>query len=341
MSPYIEFNNPPSLPPTPIELNEFLTWDLPQKESLWGDGLLDPQSITVIGGGSKIGKTIFALNLGLSLAQGKPYLGFPIASPVRVLFVQQEVRDVSVQKRLKSMLAGITIPPDRFYYKGMSGLKIDTPEGIRTLKEWVSTIKPQVLILDPLYKFHSRNENSSQEMLTVIEELDRLREDYGIAVLIVHHHRKPQQGERLGALQLRGSSVLFDYGDSYLTLNYCKKGKDILRLDFELRNAESPSPILIRRDANLWYEGIGILGRKKIDVGVIIKALNDLLDKNVAQKVTQKELIDKMSKEQMVSEATVRRQIKEAIKVGLIIKEQTGKRSQAYLRLPDVKTDVS
>lgn len=120
MSPYVKFNNTPyteSLGDSPIELNKFLTLDLLRKESLCGDGLLDPQSITVIGGGSKIGKTIFALNLGLSLAQGKPYLGFPIISPVRVLFIQQEVRDVSVQKRLKSMLAGISIPQDFFIIK--------------------------------------------------------------------------------------------------------------------------------------------------------------------------------------------------------------------------------
>ena len=219
----------------------------------------------------------------------------------------------------------------------MSGIKIDNDIGIRTLKEWVSTIKPQILILDPLYKFHNRNENSSQEMLTVIDELDRLRQDYGLAIIIIHHHRKPQQGERLGAEQLRGSSVLFDYGDSYLTLNYYKKKRQgILRLDFELRNAESPSPISIKRNSNLWYEVIGTLGQKKFDVGIIVEALKEL-----GGNTTQKELINKVSKERKISEATVRRQIKEAIKIGKVIKEQSGKHSQVYLKLRGMSKQMS
>jgi len=320
----------------PIELNEFLALDLPQKESYWGDGLLEPSSISVIGGGSKIGKTIFAFNLGLSLAQGSPFLGFPINSPVKVLIIQQEVRDCSVQKRLKLMLANRKIPSDAFYYKGMGGLKLDTDTGIRQLHGWVKTLRPQVLILDPLYKFHNQNENSAQEMLRIVDALDNLRRMYGLSIVFIHHHRKPQQGEQFGAQQLRGSSVLFDYGDSYITLNYHKKGQDLLRVDFKLRNAESPPSLFIKRNSELWYEVVGGVGQKKIGVGVIVEAV-----KSLGGRASQKEVTEEVSKKQGVSEATVRRQIQEAIKLRAVIKEQSGKHTQAYLKLPDVKTDVS
>lgn len=314
----------------PLELNKFLTLDLPQKESYWGEGLVDPQSIIIIGGGSKIGKTIFALNLGLRLAQGRPFLDFPITSPTKVLLIQQEVRDASIQKRLKIMLTGITVPPDNFYYKGMCALKIDTPEGVATLRKWVSDIKPQVLILDPLYKLHNRDENSSREMLLVIDEIDRLRRDYGLAVIIVHHHTK-QAKKQAGARQLRGSSVLFDYGDSYLSLSPIGKNRGAVWLNFELRNAESPPLMQIKKNLNLWYEVKSIVGQKKnFSMDTIVETLRGLGGRGIAQN----KLVEAVIKAHGASEATIRREIQKAIKAKCIAKQQAGKHSPAYLSLP-------
>jgi len=62
-------------------------------------------SISIISGCSGIGKSWLALNLGLSVASGKPFLGFfEVPKPKKVLLIQFELTNGQVKERIKILL---------------------------------------------------------------------------------------------------------------------------------------------------------------------------------------------------------------------------------------------
>ena len=70
----------------------FVHRDIEHPDPLIEGGLLPKASVAVVGGISKLGKSIFVMNMGLSLASGQPFLGlFPVPQPRKVLYVQQEI----------------------------------------------------------------------------------------------------------------------------------------------------------------------------------------------------------------------------------------------------------
>lgn len=235
------------------ELNVFLNEQLKKRESYWGDGLLMSEAVTFISGAGKVGKSTFALNLALSLATGKSFLGFEIPQPVKVLFLQQEINEFNLQKRFKKMCNKIKVDNGKFYC-ATCNLKLDNENDFSRLKSFIEEINPDVVILDPLYKFFlGLDENSSKEVKLLLDKLDMISKQYGVALVIIHHHKKSNGNEKFGSYQMRGSSTLFDYGDSYIILNKDSKDK-ILRVDFELRNAENPEPLFIKTNKALWFD---------------------------------------------------------------------------------------
>src|SRR5262249_32856100 len=112
----------------------------------------------------------------------------------------------------------------------------------QTCADWV--------ILDPLARFFSGDENSAREIGRLVNALDGLIQDVGVAIELVHHTGKPSAMDRReGGQRLRGSSALFAAADSVLVLD---RAKGSLRLSFELRHAREPEPMLLERTESLW-----------------------------------------------------------------------------------------
>ncbi|MFA5858425.1 MAG: AAA family ATPase [Elusimicrobiota bacterium] len=238
----------------PVEINNFLAKEIQEEGSFWGDGLITPKGTTFITGSAKIGKSTFALNLALSLAMGKDFLGFRIPGPKKVLFLQQEISEFHLQKRLKRMSKGLKIPENRLYCMTCN-FKLDMHADIMELKKYIAQIKPDVVVFDPMYKFFlTLDENSSKEIKLLLNEFDKLTREFGIALVIIHHHKKSNGTEKYSPGMIRGSSTLFDYGSSYVILNKSGQFSNHLRVDFELRNAENPGNVFINMTDALWFK---------------------------------------------------------------------------------------
>ncbi|GFP35661.1 replicative DNA helicase, partial [Candidatus Hakubella thermalkaliphila] len=76
-----------------LSLAQFLSLEIPHSEPLIAGEILPKGGVAFIGGQGKSYKTMLALNMGLSLVQGRSFLGQPIARPVRVLYLQQEMSE--------------------------------------------------------------------------------------------------------------------------------------------------------------------------------------------------------------------------------------------------------
>ena len=112
-------------------------------------------------------------------------------------------------------------------------------EDRQRLRQTIQKVRPVLLILDPLIRMHSADENVSKDIAPILGYLRQLQREFHMAVLLVHHARKRSGQERPGQL-LRGSSDLHGWGDSNLYLR--RNGKELV-LSIEHRAAPSGDDI--------------------------------------------------------------------------------------------------
>lgn len=284
-------------PITPIPGGIFITKKIEAQDDIIEGGILQRKSIMVVGGISKQGKSIFVLNMGLSLATKKPFLlQFNIPNPQRVLYVQAEISERSMQKRLIKLAEAESISSDilndNLVLINDKGIKLDRARDLKTIGQIVDHYKIDVLIIDPMYKFHSGDENKASDMTRFFDGLDTLVSDFNCSIVLVHHFGKPSQdNKRHGAMQLRGSIAIFDYADSYISLNR-KSGnepRNYIKATFELRNDEDPNPLYLYRNPDtLWYEVLGDQSQSKVTIHDVVTVLTDMGGQGKRQEVAER-----------------------------------------------------
>ena len=289
----------------------FIEEEIKEEEPIISDGILPKKSVQIISGISKVGKTVLALNEAIAIATGKPFLlQFDTIKPCRVLYLQAEVARVTMQERLQKMFIEMSKPePTMLNIITKKGLKLTNRKHFEALREYIEYLEPEVLFLDPVRPFFTGDENKSSDVGAFLDQVDVLIDLYGISVVLIHHHGKQVEGQkRQGAQAIRGSSVFFDHGDSYLSLTYGKgdeKGK--VKLEFDLRNAEAPHPMMLYRDTEtLCYHilDMAVDAKSKVTDADIIEILQ-----SQENEISQKELISLLRTKTGASE----RRIKDAI----------------------------
>lgn len=123
----------------------------------------------------------------------------------------------------------------------------------------------RLVIVDPLRRFHSGEENDAAHMSAVVEAFEQLAADTGAAVILSHHTNRSSSLAGAGALAsaARGSSALTD-GVRWQT-NLSSVGEHVaprygiaeserncfVRLDVAKANYMSaPAPMVLRRDSS-------------------------------------------------------------------------------------------
>ncbi|MCP3878146.1 MAG: AAA family ATPase [Sulfitobacter sp.] len=102
------------------------------------------------------------------------------------------------------------------------------------------SIKPRILLLDPLVRLHRLDENSAAEISQLLGFLRELQRAHNTAIVLVHHASKKHRAQPGQAL--RGSSDLHAFGDSNA---YLARQHNRLILTCEHRAARAPEPITL------------------------------------------------------------------------------------------------
>lgn len=304
----------PDLRPGPVvvEAHDLLRRDYPEPPAIVGGGILPRQTLAVLGGPPKVGKSSLVLNLALQRSLGQCWLQFE-TTPGRTLIPQAEIPERELQGRLRLQLQdlGAPLPEGRLFFVTHRGLRLDRTEGLRVCRRLVEETRADCLIIDPLARFFSGDENSVREIGRLIGGLDELIQSCGVAIMLVHHTSKPTKDDpREGGLRLRGSSALFGAVDSALLLDKAASG--LFRLSFELRHGKEPEPMLLRRTDTLWFEPAG--------------PPSDLLA--VAERVATiglryRDLVREIETSDGVSRRTAERLVARARQAGLIARDST------------------
>lgn len=220
-------------------------------QSLWSD-----QAVGFIVGQPKAGKSWLALDFAVSVASGTSVLdSFPVENPGPVLMFPAEDDVTSARDRLSGICTyrELDLKTLDVWFIGSYSLRLDTHKDREALENTIGKIQPRLLILDPLIRLHSVDENSASEIAKVLSFLRNVQRKYKVAVIIVHHARKSASGDP--GLGMRGSSEIRAWGDSILYLQR-KKG---LELSVEHRAAPSPDPIglsLVTSESSTVHLGI-------------------------------------------------------------------------------------
>jgi replicative DNA helicase len=298
--------------PAAVEVHALLDRTYPDEPAVVGDGVITRRSIGILGGGPKLGKSALVMNLALCASVGQPWLGFP-TERARTLIVNAEVQERELRTRMKVMLQDFTpsLPHDAIYFVTDRGLRIDRGDGLQTLRRLIEETTPDLLVLDPLSRFHDLDENTTRDMGMIIAALGQLVDAYGLAILLVHHIAKPSTGDpRQGGFRLRGSSALFGAADTVMMLDRTDDG---FRLGLELRNGREREPLLLARTNHLWFTPSG----PPEDLVAVANVVT-------LNRLTYTLFVAALKADQDISRATAERLLKRTAKAGLIRKDSDG-----------------
>lgn len=212
---------------------EAVTDDLPEPESIeavWHslpelappliENILRQGHKMLLSGPSKAGKSFALIELCICLAEGKPWLGFDCAKG-RVLYVNLELDRASCLHRFKDVYEALGYTPenlgniDIWNLRGRS-VPMDklAPKLIRRAakKNYIA------IIVDPIYKVITGDENSADQMAHFCNQFDRICTELGCAVIYCHHHSKGAQGGKRSMDRASGSGFFARDPDALLDL---------------------------------------------------------------------------------------------------------------------------
>ena len=219
--------------------NEWHEWiegindDLPEPESMesvWDnlpdlsppliDGVLRQGHKMLLAGPSKAGKSYSLIELCCAIAEGRKWLTWQCTKG-RVLYVNLELDRASCLHRFKDVYNALGWAPenlaniDIWNLRGKS-VPMDklAPKLIRRAakKSYIA------IIIDPIYKVITGDENSADQMAHFCNQFDRVCAELGAAVIYCHHHSKGTQGQKRSMDRASGSGVFARDPDALLDL---------------------------------------------------------------------------------------------------------------------------
>ena len=215
------------------EWTEAVNDDLPDVEDLageWDDlpalapelikGVLREGHKMLIVGPSKAGKSFDLIELTIAIAEGRQWHGWTCAQG-RVLYVNLELDRASCLHRFKDVYAAL-----QWSHRGLSNIDIWNLRG-RSVP--MDKLAPKLIrrardrhykavIIDPIYKVITGDENSADQMAKFCNQFDKVCTELGAAVIYCHHHSKGSQGQKKSMDRASGSGVFARDPDALLDM---------------------------------------------------------------------------------------------------------------------------
>ena len=99
--------------------------------------------------------------------------------------------------------------------------RLDNPDNIKELIYWLRRIQPLALVIDPLANSHGVDENDAGDMIAMVQPLQQYAIDNDMAVILVHHTRKPGEKAKVDEIldpnMGRGTGALVGLADGIIT----------------------------------------------------------------------------------------------------------------------------
>ena len=289
-------------------------------------------------------KTWIVLDFAIKITTGMPVFDGIETTPHKVILFEGDTTNVLIKERINKLKLKVN---DNFLYinrydSEMAGLELDlsSEKGRNHIENIIYHRRPDVIIFDTLISYVT-NEKDPVEMKIVIDFLRTLANKHNCHILICHHARKRESGERRNKFDqsdLIGSSVInrlasfiiaTETADFENDLEDCSKG----RLSLKKTWFKSIKPIIYKvRDINadtvqIDYE---TTVEEKRGVNRAVEAITNYVKSENIKNITRKELVSKFSD---IPETTIKKALAGMVQLGLF--EATGStKDRIYKAIP-------
>ena len=252
-----------------MDFVEGATDELPKLSSL-GDFAVHPPALPeeliygvlrrghkmLISGSSKAGKSFLLMELCAAIAEGKTWLSFPCRKG-RVLYVNLEIDPASCVNRFMKIYDALGYEHrhmDDIVIWNLRGHAVPLDQLVPKLIRRVRDQRLDAIIIDPIYKVITGDENSASDMAAFCNQFDRICNETGCSTIYCHHHSKGSQGSKRAMDRASGSGVFARDPDAQLDMielemdettrnSLADAGATAWRLEGNLREFESFKPL--------------------------------------------------------------------------------------------------
>lgn len=198
-----------------------MVWEnLPELAPCLINGILRKGHKMLIAGPSKAGKSFLQIELCISIAEGREWMGWKCARG-RVLYVNLELDRPSCLHRFKDVYDALGWSPNHLKnidIWNLRGRSIPMDKLAPRLIRRAAKKNYEAIIIDPIYKVITGDENSADQMANFCNQFDKVCTELGCAVIYCHHHSKGSQGGKKSMDRASGSGVFARDPDALLDL---------------------------------------------------------------------------------------------------------------------------
>lgn len=249
------------------------------------DGIL-PEGTSLLTAASKIGKSWMVLDLGLCLASGAPFLGFPVHQ-CGVLYLAMEDSLHRLQGRMNKILGGRPAP-ESFYF-ATEAPKLDGGLLDTLYDHLMKFPDTRLIIIDTLQKIRGRSlprESSYAQDYREMEVLKGFMDKCGVSSLFVHHNRKMRDDDDPFNM-ISGTNGIMGAADTIWTITKARRADEEATLHTIGRDVEQ-SDTVIHFDKESWtWRRLGEAGalaeqraRQAYNDSPIVRTIKKLLEQS-------------------------------------------------------------
>lgn len=195
------------------------------------DGVLRQGHKLLLTGPSKAGKSFALIELSVAFAEGIKWLGFQ-CSRGKVMYVNLELDRASCFHRFKDVYSAMGLKPEHLNnidIWNLRGHSIPMDKLAPKLIRRASKKDYAAIIIDPIYKVITGDENSADQMALFCNQFDKVCTELGSAVIYCHHHSKGGQGGKKSMDRASGSGVFARDPDAILDLSELEISENLIK----------------------------------------------------------------------------------------------------------------
>lgn len=216
--------------PDPESLDD--VWEnLPELAPTLIDGLLRQGHKMLIAGPSKAGKSFLQIEMCIAIAEGKQWLNWACTQG-KIMYVNLELDRASCLHRFKDVYQALGWQP-----KNLKNIDI---WNLRGKSRPMDKLAPMLIrraakknyiaiIIDPIYKVITGDENSADQMSNFCNQFDKVCTELGVAVIYCHHHSKGSQGGKKSMDRASGSGVFARDPDALIDLIELETTEELMK----------------------------------------------------------------------------------------------------------------
>ena len=225
-----------------VEWIESMNDDLPDEENLADvlfnlpdyaeeliEGILRQGHKMLLVGPSKSGKSFSLIELCIAIAEGTKWMGRQCKQG-DVLYVNFELDRASCLHRFKDVYQTLGLTPNnanRIFIWNLRGKTPALDQLVPKLIRRAEKKKYIAVVVDPIYKVITGDENSASEMAKFCNQFDKIADALGASVIYAHHHSKGAQGGKKSMDRASGSGVFARDPDALLDMIELDMNKEV------------------------------------------------------------------------------------------------------------------